>query len=344
MEKKTNTPDTPKNPETPITLPDVEAVNNLTTAQKAELIAYHREQLKLLRSVPRSDYHRGFEDALQLDVESWNIGAWTIREHTLGEDAPRIDFIVASGDKLPDDVKAVFKRFLHKNVIEFKGPGDKVTPLTIRKVAGYAYFYIATSKPNEGVKIGEVTATIFASEKDNKAFKEMEKAGQLEKTDVKGIYLVKGILDMPYQIVMTSEIEGREYAAYRVLKSKVDEKDVDYLLEELKKTTVQSMRDHLRGLLSIVEEKHTGMVLNKIEEDEKMRDVFWEYFKPQRNEEINNAVTTARADERRTNLYLYVQDGAMNIDYAAKQANMSPSDFSTAMTNAGYKLPQTASR
>ena len=281
-------------------------------------------------------------------MESWNIGAWTIREHTLGEDAPRIDFIVASGDKLPVDVKAVFRRFLHKNVIEFKGPGDKVTPLTIRKVAGYAYFYIAMSKPNEGVKIGEVTASIFASEKDDKAFKEMEKAGQLEETDVKGIYLVKGILDMPYQIVMTSEIEGEEYAAYRVLKSKVDEKDVDYLLEELKKTTVQSMRDHLRGLLSIVEEKHTGMVLNKIEEDEKMRDVFWEYFKPQRDEEINSAVTTARADERanttRTNLYLYVQDGAMNLDYAAKQANLSTAEFSTAMTNAGYTLPQTASR
>ena len=63
------------------------------------------------------------------------------------------------------------------------------------------------------------------------------------------------------------------------------------------------------------------------------------------DEEINSAVTTARADEHekttRTNLYLYVQDGAMNIDYAAKQANLSTADFSTAMTNAGYKLPQT---
>ena len=31
-----------------------------------------------------------------------------------------------------------------------------------------------------------------------------------ERTDVKGIYLVKGIIDMPFQIVMTSEIEGEE--------------------------------------------------------------------------------------------------------------------------------------
>ena len=221
--------------------------------------------------------------------------------------------------KLPPDVKAVFKRFLRKNVIEFKGPGDKVTRLTIRKVAGYANFYIATAKPEEDVKIGEVTASIFASERESGLFEEMEKSGQLEKTDVKGIYLVKGIIDMPFQIVMTNEIEGDEYAAYRVLKSQVDEKDVDYLLQEMKKTTDQQTRDHLRGLLGIVEEKHTGMVLRKIEEDEKMRDALWEYFKPQRDEEVNNAT--------RTNLFTYVQDGAMAIDYAARQANMTTDQF-----------------
>ena len=106
--------------------------------------------------------------------------------------------------------------------------------LTIYKVAGYAYFYIATAAPEENVKVGEVTASIFASEREDGLFEEMEKSGQLEKTDVKGIYLVKGILDMPFQIVMTNEIEGDEYAAYRVLKAQVDEKDVDNLLERLK--------------------------------------------------------------------------------------------------------------
>ena len=259
-----------------------------------------------------------------------------IREHTLGEDAPRIDFIVASGGKLPPDVKAVFKRFLRKNVIEFKGPGDKVTRLTIRKVAAYAYFYIATAKPEEDVKIGEVTATIFASEREKGLFEEMEKSGQLEKTDVKGIYLVKGIIDMPFQIVMTSEIEGAEYAAYRVLKSQVDEKDVDYLLQAMKKTTDQQTRDHLRGLLGIVEEKHTGMVLKKIEEDEKMRDVLWEYFKPQRDAEV--------ADTTRTIYFSLVQDGDLTIDRAAQKSGMTTDQFRQQMEeyNMTHTQAQTA--
>ena len=314
--------------------------SKMTESERQERIKELLAELKVLRSIPHSDWHRGFEDALQLDVDSWEE-SWVIREHTLGEDAPGIDFIVVSGGKLPHDVKAVFKRFLHKNVIEFKGPSDKVTLLTIYKVAGYAYFYIATAKPEENVRVGEVTASIFASEREDGLFEEMEKSGQLEKTDVNGIYFVKGILDMPFQIVMTNEIEGDEYAAYRVLKAQVDEKDVDYLLERLKNATDQSTRDRLRGLLGIVEEKHTGMVRSKIEEDEKMRDalsdMFWDYLKPQRDAEINTAVE----DTTRTNLYIYVQDGAMAIDYAARQANMTADQFRAEMTNSGYTVPQT---
>ena len=76
-----------------------------------------------------------------------------------------------------------------------------------------------------------------------------------------------------------------------------------------------------------------------------LSDMFWDYLKPQRDEEINTAVTTAVntavADTTRTNLYIYVQDGAMAIDYAARQANMTADQFRAEMTNSGYTVPQT---
>ena len=43
--------------------------------------------------------------------------------------------------------------------------------------------------------------------------------------------------------------------------------------------------------------------------------------------EVDQEINSARADERRTNLYTYVQDGAMAIDYAARQANMTTDQF-----------------
>ena len=50
-----------------------------------------------------------------------------------------------------------------------------------------------------------------------------------------------------------------------------------------------------------------------------MRDVFMELLQPQIDERMR--------DRDRTNLYTYVQDGAMAIDYAARQANMTTDQF-----------------
>ena len=101
------------------------------------------------------------------------------------------------------------------------------------------------------------------------------------------------------------------------------------------------MMDRLHRILNLVEKKNHGSVADKIREKKEMKSVFMDVLKP----EIDVVVKDARADEHekttRTNLFLYVQDGDMLIEKAAKRANMSTADFSTAMTNAGYKLPQT---
>ena len=52
------------------------------------------ERLKVLSSTPRSDWHRGFEDVLQVKLSSWGVKYRIHHEVTLGEDAPRIDYLV----------------------------------------------------------------------------------------------------------------------------------------------------------------------------------------------------------------------------------------------------------
>ena len=62
---------------------------------------------------------------------------------------------------------------------------------------------------------------------------------------------------------------------------------------------------------------------NKIEEDKTMRDVLWDYFKPQRDEEVNNAI----ADNTRANLYGDVRNGTMTMDNAARNAGIPVDQF-----------------
>ena len=307
-----------------------------------------RTRLKELNASPRSDYHREFEDAVQLTIEAWDVGAWTIREHELGEDPPRTDLIVVTGNGLPDNVKEVFGFFLFHNALEFKGPGDRLDWNTLRKVVGYGHFLIATAKKDENITAKNVTLSVFASEVNETEFAEMIESGTLTCTNIPGVYSVHGLTDLPFQVVIIGELEGEAYAAYRVLKKHAEVSDVELLLDKLEKADKgndQNMMDRLHRILDLVEKKNPGTVANKIEEMKKMKSVFMDVLKPEIDVVVKDAVTTARADERdkttRTIYFESVQDGQMQLNYAAQKSGMSTDQFRTEMTNHGYRVPQT---
>ena len=84
------------------------------------------ERLKALRSTPRSDWHRGFEDVLQVKLSSWGVKYRIHHEVTLGEDAPRIDYLVVMLEDMPAIVEKAFKHFRKQDIIEYKRPGDTI--------------------------------------------------------------------------------------------------------------------------------------------------------------------------------------------------------------------------
>ena len=57
---------------------------------------------------------------------------------------------------------------------------------------------------------------------------------------------------------------------------------------------------------------------------------------------VDAAVNTAVADRHINDLFEYVQDGVMPIDYAAKKVHLSPQKFQTEMTAHGFKVPELA--
>ena len=51
---------------------------------------------------------------------------------------------------------------------------------------------------------------------------------------------------------------------------------------------------------------------------------------------------TVRRETTRVNLFEYVQDGGMAIDYAARKSNMTIAEFARQMEQSGYKVPENA--
>ena len=65
-------------------------------------------------------------------------------------------------------------------------------------------------------------------------------------------------------------------------------------------------------------------------------------FEQEKIDAVNEAVSEAVIENTYSNLFKYVSDGVMNVDYAAGQVNMSVEDFSKAMEEHGYRAPQLA--
>lgn len=116
---------------------------------------------------------------------------------------------------MQDFEEAFFKIFKKINIIEYKNPNDSLNERVIHKIAGYANLLVGTAAHEGDVPVDQVTLSIFRSVKNPDLWEKMTKAGELVQTDIPGIYHVVGITKMPFQIVITSELQGAECASCR---------------------------------------------------------------------------------------------------------------------------------
>ena len=184
----------------------------VTDAERKARISELLAELKELQATPRSDWHAGFEALLHIEAHKYGGRVQIKTEHLLGEEPPRADFVVLIDEEGLLSSRAIFRIFLKHNICEYKNPHDALNERVIRKGCGYVNLYIGTAEHGGDVPSDQVTLSIFRATKPEKLFREMAEKGQLKEDAIKGIYHVESIIDLPFQIVITSELEGSEYA------------------------------------------------------------------------------------------------------------------------------------
>ena len=112
--------------------------------------------------------------------------------------------------------------------------------------------------------------------------------GTLVRSETPGIYRVVGIMDLPLQIVIISELRGEEYAAYRALTDRADALDVERIIEESGKERDDTLKEHYRVLIRLVIEKKTQFI-EVIRRDSAMEDILMEIVKDRVDERISTA-------------------------------------------------------
>ena len=291
--------------------------STLTDQQKSELLAYHLDIIRRLRSsMLRSDWHAAFEAALHYTILGFEDVYRLLVEEELGIEPPRADFIVVVDEKGDQRLnEPIFSHFRTHNIIEYKNPNDQLNESVLWKTIGYAGLYISEREVDEK----DVTLTIIRAKRDIGFFDRMECAGKLRKGDIEGVYSV--VERLPTRIILTDELKGERYAPYRALSNKPKEDDIEYLIDAANNDEIQ--RKYLRVILNLVAAKHPEMIEEIKGRDEGMTAKWMEIFKDE--------IAVERAEARIQAYAEMVDKGLVTIDQAAEALNMTVQEFQKAV-------------
>ena len=151
-------------------------------------------------------------------------------------------------------------------------------------------------------------------------------------------------MDFPIRIVVTAELEGEEYAGFRTITRKPDIEDIKKIIDAAASEKDPEMLKFYRMFLEMLSKLDSEVVEDAYRRAPDMAKDWRQIFKfdEEMKDAVDIAVTNARADERRTNLYNYVINGTMTIDNAATNAGITVDEFRAEMTDHGYRIPEMA--
>ena len=290
----------------------------MTEQEKKQRIAKLRAELKELEATPRSDWHAGFEAVLRIETHKYGDKVHIRTEEEIGEVPPRTDFVILVKDEKVAFDKAIFQMFRRINILEYKNPHDSLNERVLRKICGYANLYIGVAEHEGERPADEVTLSIFRAVKNPELFAELERNGNLERT-APGIYHVKGITDLPFQIVITSELEGEEYIEYHNLTDKVTRADIEHLIRHAGEAKEDAVKEHYRVLLNLVAEKNPQYI-DILRGEITMRDVLMEIVQEDVDKRVNEQVNITKAATERETLASSIKNVMSNLKLTLEQA------------------------
>ena len=121
--------------------------------------------------------------------------------------------------------------------------------------------------------------------------------------------------------MITDELEGDEYAAYRVLTDHAREEDVKIVANSGKINPI--VNELCQKIIEFVDSKNPNLIDTIKGGEENMGRTLMDIMRP----EIDKEYSQREKEHDRINLFTYVIDGVMPVDYAAKHAGLTPEQF-----------------
>jgi len=180
-------------------------------------------------------WHPGYQGGFELRLRDYKALLEFHHEHPLSKKPIIVDtLIIEKKDDvvIDEDVAALF---LRHNIVEYKSPEDALSIDEYYNLLAYMCRYKATTGQTDEVKAGQVTGTLIRDGKPVKLFKEIEQLGGQVEQKFPGVYYISGLIHMPTQVIVQSELATEKNAVLRVISNRANEEDVRVFIKETRK-------------------------------------------------------------------------------------------------------------
>ena len=216
------------------------------------------------------DWHSGFDGGLRLSLREYGDTLDIEREHYVTNEPTRIDALVIKKRRDVIISNAIGKTFRRFNLMEYKNPDDELNIDVVWKAIGHAGLYKGYGETVNAIPYEELTITILRSRKPKKLFRHLEaKDGYEVKETDPGVYRIIGMIDIPLQVVVISELKGREFLPLRIMVRDADEEEIREFLQKSLGYDVPEDRNNARAVLNVSSEANEE-TFEKIRRDKDM--------------------------------------------------------------------------
>jgi len=279
-------------------------------------------------------WHPGFYGGIELDLRDYKDDLVFETEHELSKKPIRMDLLIIykkTDEEINNSIGRIFRKY---NIVEYKGPGDTLSIDVFYKVIGYAGLFKGLGKKVNEIPASELTISFFRYSKPVKLFKDLKNEGAGIENVSPGIYYISGILNIPTQIVVMSELPQNAHLALRILSPGISEEDIRDFIGKAQNYKEPGDRHNADAVMQVCVSANTA-AYRKIREEEKMCEALRELMKDEIQAEFDRGHSVGRQEGRQegilSTLYDLVKDGMLEIKDAARKAGMTEAAFIAGM-------------
>lgn len=261
-------------------------------------------------------WHPAFVGGIELALRRYKMELTFESEHNLSKKPLQMDMLIIKKNLevvIDTNIGRIFKAH---NVLEYKNPKDGLNIDDFYKVIAYACLYKALAPHVNEIPGNEISLSLFRDKRPAKLFRDLKKQGFEVTEKYKGVYYVSGILGMPTQVIVTSELDDADSVGLRILSNNPKEEDLLAFAKISKALKDKDDRENADAVLQV------SVSANKAVYDElkrrypEMCEALMDLMKPEIDEKIEK-----EADKRvETSTLKNIRNIMEGLKYTAEQA------------------------